>query len=109
MPVTPEVDQPERFVARVAMPQPGYLLQREAWYPGWRARVDGVETPLVRADLLFRAVPLTAGEHTVEVFFDSGSFKRGALVSVLGLLGLLVLAVSDWAPGRRFWRARPQP
>ena len=43
--VSPEVVGPETWRAHVALPQAGYLLQREAWYPGWRARVDGVEVP----------------------------------------------------------------
>ncbi|HEV7664622.1 MAG TPA: hypothetical protein VGQ62_13870, partial [Chloroflexota bacterium] len=64
--VTPDMSRPERWHARVSLPQPGYLLQRETWYPGWHARVDGVDTPLLRADVLYRAVPLSAGEHDVE-------------------------------------------
>ena len=50
-----------RWQARVSLTEPGYLLQREAWYPGWRARVDGVEVPVLRANLLYRAVPLERG------------------------------------------------
>ena len=55
----------------MSLPAAGYLLQREAWYPGWRARVDGVDTPVLRADLLYRAMPLGAGAHDVEISFDS--------------------------------------
>jgi uncharacterized membrane protein YfhO len=78
--------------------QPGYLLQREAWYPGWRARVDGVETPVLRADLLFRAVALGPGEHDVEIFFDSPTFYRGALLSVGGLVLVILLLTWRWLP-----------
>jgi hypothetical protein len=72
--------------AHVSMPQAGYLLQREAWYPGWKAKVDGVETEIVRADVLYRAVPLSQGGHDVEVYFESASFSRGALFSLAGLV-----------------------
>ena len=27
----------------------------DPYYPGWRAYVDGIETPILRADYLFRA------------------------------------------------------
>jgi hypothetical protein len=92
--VTPQTRSPGMWRASVALPQAGYLLQREAWYPGWRARVDGVETGVVRADVLYRAVPVPAGVHEVEVFFESDSFQRGALVSVTGLvLAVLLLAL----------------
>ncbi len=80
----------------MSLPQAGYLLQREAWYPGWRARVDGAEVPVLHADSLYRGVALGAGEHDVEVYFDSSSFKRGALVSLAGMVVIIGLLL--WRP-----------
>jgi hypothetical protein len=96
--VVPDRVAAERWHAQVSLSQPGYLLQREAWYPGWRARVDGVETPVVRADLLFRAVALGPGEHDVELFFDSQSFKRGVLLTAGGLVVVVLLLTWRWLP-----------
>jgi uncharacterized membrane protein YfhO len=79
----------DHWHAHVSLAQPGYLLQREAWYPGWRATIDGVDVPVLRADVVFRAVVLTAGEHDVQFAFDSSSFKRGALLSVAGLVVII--------------------
>lgn len=89
--VTPELSRPDRWRARVSLPRAGYLLQREAWYPGWRARVDGVDTPVLRADVLFRAIALDAGDHEVEIFLESASFTRGALLSLGGLVVVTLL------------------
>lgn len=100
--VTPSTSDAEHWRAHVALTAPGYLLQREAWYPGWHARVDGQDAPVVRADVLFRAVPLGAGEHDVEIFFDSAAWHRGALVSLLGLLAVLALLLVPW----RRWPVR---
>lgn len=94
--VAPDRSGPEDWHAHVSLSQAGYLLQREAFYPGWRARIDGIETPLVRADSLFRAVQLPAGEHDVEIYFDSGSFKRGALLSLAGML--VIIGMLLWRP-----------
>jgi len=101
MPVQPDDARSERWHARVSLAQPGYLLQREAWYPGWRARVDGVDTPVVRADVLFRAVPLDAGVHDVEVFFSAATFTRGGLLSLVGLVVTALLLVWRWLPRKR--------
>jgi hypothetical protein len=98
VPVYPDVTRPDRWHARLSVPQAGYLLQREAWYPGWRARVDGVEVPVLRADVLYRAVALMPGEHDVDIFFDSGTFNRGALVSLVGLLSVVILLTWRWLP-----------
>src|SRR5205823_6633583 len=94
--VQPDMVDAEYWHARVALAQPGYLLQRESWYPGWHARVDGVEVPVLRADSVFRAVALSAGNHDVEIYFDSPSFKRGALLSLAGLVVIIVLMA--WRP-----------
>jgi hypothetical protein len=96
--VVPDQVGAERWHARVTLTQAGFLLQREAWYPGWRARVDGVETPVVRADLLFRGVALGPGEHEVEIFFDSPSFKRGLLLTAGGLIVVILLLSWRWLP-----------
>jgi len=99
--VQPDAVGAERWHARISLAQPGYLLQREAWYPGWRARVDGVDTPVVRADVLFRAVPLGAGDHDVEIYFDPATFTRGALLSLVGLCITGVLLGWRWLPTMR--------
>jgi len=88
--VEPDTRTPTRWHARVTLPAAGFLLQREAWYPGWRARIDGVETPIQRADVLYRGVLLDAGTHDVEIYFESASFQRGLWLTVTGL-GLAAL------------------
>ncbi|MBV9897682.1 MAG: hypothetical protein JO020_26280 [Chloroflexi bacterium] len=94
--VTPDVAEPEHWKAHITLTQPGFLLQREAWYPGWRARVDGADVPLQHADGLLRGVPLAAGQHDVEIYFDSPSFKRGALLSLAGMV--VIIALLLWRP-----------
>jgi hypothetical protein len=89
--VTPSEARPGRWRAHVSLPAAGWLLQREAWYPGWRARVDGAETPVLRVDVLYRAIPLSAGEHDVEVFFDSATFRSGLWLSLAGLVVVALL------------------
>jgi uncharacterized membrane protein YfhO len=96
MAVQPDVAQAEHWRAHVSVPEAGYLLQREAWYPGWRARVDGAEVPLLHADVLFRAVALAPGDHDVEIFFDSASFKRGALASAGALIVIILVLGWSW-------------
>jgi hypothetical protein len=92
--VEPELQGPEQWRARLNMPVAGYLVQRESWYPGWRARVDGRDEPVQRADVLFRAVALAPGEHEVEVYFQSDAFARGAFISLVGLLVVAGLLLS---------------
>jgi hypothetical protein len=92
---------PERVVVRASAERPGLLVLADLYHPGWRARVDGVEAPVVRADYFFRGVPLAAGSHEVELVFDPRSVYLGRIVSLVVLgLGLLAL-VAVWRWPRR--------
>lgn len=61
---------------RVKLAEPGYLVLADMVYPGWQATVDGRPTEILRADTIFRAVELEAGEHTVEFRFRFSWFGR---------------------------------
>jgi hypothetical protein len=58
-----------RVVIDVTAAQPGFLVLHDLWHPWWEAEVDGREVPILRANVLFRAVELPAGRHTVTFRF----------------------------------------
>lgn len=64
----------------------GYLVLSEVWYPGWKAEVDGVEAPVLRADWCLRAIPVTAGKHRVVMEFSPPTFRAGAWISSVSLV-----------------------
>lgn len=49
-----------RVVVRARASGNAYLILADTWYPGWKARVDGKETKIYRANYLQRAVYLDA-------------------------------------------------
>jgi hypothetical protein len=75
--------EPERVVIETEENREGWLVLTDAWYPGWRARVDGVPVEIARADLLFRAVPVPAGRHRVEFVYDPPPFQAGVAISLM--------------------------
>ena len=85
----------DRVRVEASASQPALLVLSDSFYPGWRAFVDGQEQPVLRGDLLFRVVPLPAGQHEVEFRFDPSSIKLGLLLTGLTLLaGALVLVAA---------------
>ncbi|PYD56540.1 hypothetical protein CFR75_10620 [Komagataeibacter xylinus] len=54
-----------RETADVTCAEPGSLKRLELFYPGWRATVDGVATPIDAYDDAFQAISLPAGQHHV--------------------------------------------
>jgi hypothetical protein len=75
-----------------------FLILNDTYFPGWKAFVDGKKTKIYRANYNFRAVPLSAGTHRVEFIYDPMSFKLGAGVTLLGILGCIGLG---WIGRRR--------
>jgi hypothetical protein len=75
---------------RVDAPAGGWLVVRDLYWPGWKARVDGRPVPLLPADGVFRAVALPAGTHQVEFRYRPLSFGLGGVLAVLAGLGLLL-------------------
>jgi uncharacterized membrane protein YfhO len=82
----------KRLVIETDAAQPGILVVSDAWYPGWRATLDGKETPLLRADYALRGVAVPAGHHTVTMSFASAPARIGLILSLAGLLALGGLA-----------------
>jgi hypothetical protein len=81
-------DFANRVTTRVSASGPMLAVLSDRWYPGWKATVDGVEVPMLRANGVFRAVPIPAGVSDVVFSFEPGSILLGAAISVAGLLAL---------------------
>ncbi len=62
---------------------------------GWRASVDGEQTPVWDNDLAFLSVPLKAGHHVVDLVYRPPFLVQGAALSALSLIVVLVLS-SAW-------------
>lgn len=82
----------DSLAVRASSPGDAMLVVNETWYPGWRAWVDGRETPIVRANGLVRAVAIGPGDHEVTMRFVPNDGRRlrwlllGSWVAVLALL-----------------------
>jgi hypothetical protein len=71
-PATAKIDTSEhdRIIVEVnAPPGGGWLVLNDVWHPWWFGRVDGVEAPILRANVLFRAVAVPEGRHQVRFDF----------------------------------------
>lgn len=58
-----------RIVIDVSSPDGGWVVLNDVWHPWWQATVDGAATPILRANVLFRAVDMPPGRHTVVMEF----------------------------------------
>jgi len=82
----------QKYVFETNTGKQSWLFLSQVWYPGWRARIDGVDKGLKRIDFL-PAVEIPAGSREVEIFYAPWSFRIGiffALSSFMALIGFLI-------------------
>jgi len=98
-----EDDLAERVRITVRAPDESYLVLADSWYPGWVATVDGAEAPIERANILFRAVRVSAGDHLVELRYEPRSVRTGALISAVSIAATpgLLWGLQLWSRRRR--------
>ena len=66
----------------VDAPGGGFLVLNDVWHRWWRATVDGKPADILKANVLFRAVVVPAGKHTVRFSFHPFS---GALTELTAI------------------------
>jgi hypothetical protein len=69
------------------------LVVNELYFPGWRAFVDGHETPLLAANAVMRAVVLPPNAKSVVMTYQPFARTRWAIILYLGGSVLLMLGV----------------
>ncbi|MGH2361502.1 MAG: hypothetical protein ACRDGM_13285, partial [bacterium] len=89
---------PEEVRVRVETPQPAVLILLDSFDQGWTATLEnGAEMPILRANVLVRAVVMPAGGHTVTFRYETPLLRVGAAASLAGmLLGLGLIVHASW-------------
>lgn len=84
---------PNRVEIRAVAERPAALVLSDAYYPGWRASINGAAKAIFPAYHVFRAVLIPAGESTVVFEYFPQSLEIGLALSVVGMLLGSLLAV----------------
>jgi hypothetical protein len=90
--ISPVKDEDQALEVRTNTDKKAILIVADSFYPGWRARVNGVEAEILAANINQRAVIIPAGESTVKMDYYPERFYKGVIVS-LGSLAIFVVIV----------------
>ncbi|PYT25124.1 MAG: hypothetical protein DMG57_26160 [Acidobacteria bacterium] len=94
--------EPRTVMLETDAPHAAFLVTSEAYYPGWRARIDDREQPLVLTNAAFRGFEIPAGRHHIEMRFSPRIIWYGSAITFAGLIILAYVLLSAII-GRRRW------
>jgi hypothetical protein len=98
-----------QVVIEAEAPEDGFLLLTDTFYPGWRAQVDGISTPIYRANISVRGIQLPKGRHEVRFTYDAPGFWRGLQITLAAVSILLLWSGGAAYVHRRVRRSRTSP
>jgi hypothetical protein len=74
-----------------------YLIVTDAFYPNWHATIDGKSVEILRANIMFRAIPLPVGDHEIRMAYRI-DYLPALMVLSWGIipLGLILSVIIRW-------------
>jgi hypothetical protein len=82
---------PNNFNLKVSCSQDGWLLVTDRWAAGWRAKVNGIPVDVFGGNFIFRAVPVRAGENTIEFYYPQPLYFALVLLSWSTLVAVFAM------------------
>jgi hypothetical protein len=84
----------------------GILVVSDAYDSNWKAYVDGDEVDILVADYALRGIPIAAGNHVVEMRYESLTLRIGLVISAI--VAMLALSIAILV-GMKFLRRNKHP
>lgn len=78
-------ETPTKRVMELDQLWPSYVVISQAWFPGWKAYIDGEEVPVWRANYAFNAIAVPAGSNHIEFVYEPENLRAGLWIGVLSL------------------------
>lgn len=91
-----EKNDNDEMIYRSAAVRRRFAVFSEVYYKkGWKAFIDGIETPIIRTNYVLRGISVPAGRHTIRLVFHPQSYYQGESIQrVAGILPVLLLLIS---------------
>lgn len=72
---------------------------------GWKAFIDGKETPIVKVNYVLRGLPVPAGTHNIEFRFEPQGYYTGQKITLVATILMMLVLIAgifmEWKINRR--------
>ena len=82
---------PNRQVFEVSTSSPSLFVLNEIYFKNFKAKLNGEDCEIIKANGIHRAVVIPDGKHTLEFYYDRTIFYVGFAASFVGFVLLLLL------------------
>lgn len=83
--------RPHKIILDIRTEHNSLLFASEIWYPGWKARLNNREVPILLTNYLFRGVEIPAGNHRLTFYYSSALFDLGKWISLFFLISIVLI------------------
>ena len=87
------LNTPGRIVVETTSSSNSLLVLLDTYYPGWSAKVDGINEEILKANYAFRAVSVPSGKHTVIFEYKPQSFYWGVIVTIISSIATIFMFI----------------
>ena len=85
---------PDLKIYKTKSTTPQLCVFSEIYYKeGWKAYIDGKETPILRANYVLRALEVPAGEHTIELRCEPDTLKTFNIINLIGSILIVIFVI----------------
>ncbi len=95
-------DSPTRVRLKLTASEEANLILMDEYYPGWKASIDGKDTPISRSGAVFRSVEVSMGEHEALFRYEPASYRVGLYFALFAVaLSSLLFGFAVTRPRRK--------
>lgn len=94
----------DTLTGRISLKEPRLLCITVPYSEGWTAYVDGVETPILPANIKYMGLELPAGDHDIRLEYTSPHRTQGAILTLLGIVAFAAMRSVRKPRGKRALR-----
>lgn len=85
---------PDLKIYKTKSTTPQLCVFSEIYYKdGWKAYIDGKETPILRANYVLRALEVPAGEYTIELRCEPDTLKTFNIINLIGSILIVIFVI----------------